>query len=63
MKNNTVNYDFKKQRKSANRQKRLARIIAVICAFLMVSGIIGSIVCYLLAGRWQYENLCDYRWV
>ena len=51
MKNNTVNYDFKKQRKSANRQKRLARIIAVICAFLMVSGIIGSITCYVLAGR------------
>lgn len=48
MKNNTVHYDFKKRRKSANRQKRMIRVMAVIGAFLMVSGIIGSIVCYVL---------------
>ncbi|MDO4199972.1 MAG: hypothetical protein Q4D57_04395 [Clostridia bacterium] len=49
MKNNTVHYDFKKQRKSVNRQKRIIRIMAVFGAFLMVSGIIGSIICYMLA--------------
>lgn len=49
MKNNTVHYDFKKQRRSVNRQKRLVRIMAVIGAFLMVSGIIGSIICYVFA--------------
>ncbi|MBR2578833.1 MAG: hypothetical protein IKE41_01670 [Clostridia bacterium] len=49
MKDNTVHYDFKKQRKSANRQKRMVRIIAILCSFLMVSGIIGSIICYVLA--------------
>lgn len=48
MKNNTVHYDFKKHRKSANRQKRMIRIMAVFGAFLMISGIIGSIICYVV---------------
>ncbi len=48
MKNNTLHYDFKKHLKSANRQKRMIRIMAIFGAFLTISGIIGSIICYIL---------------
>lgn len=47
---NVTHVDFKNHKKShANRQKRVIRIMAIIGSLLMVSGIIGSIICYIAA--------------
>lgn len=48
MQNNVINHNFKNYKKSSlARRKRRIRIIAVLGAFLMISGIIGSIIYYI----------------
>lgn len=49
MENNTVSYDFEKRRKSLKRRKRVIRIMAIVGSLLMVSSIIGTIICYVFA--------------
>lgn len=36
-------------KKATSRRKRIIRILAIFGSFLMISGIIGSIICYLKA--------------
>ena len=48
MNNNVIKHDFKNYKKSYSaRRKARVRILAVIGSILMLSGIIGSIMCYL----------------
>lgn len=48
MQKNVINHEFKNYRKSSSaRRKRRIRIIAILGAFLMISGIIGSIIYYI----------------
>lgn len=35
------------EKRAASRRKRVIRILAIFGSFLMISGIIGSIICYL----------------
>lgn len=49
MKNNVVNIDFKNRKKTReNRRKRIISVMAIIGAFLTISGLIFSIVCYVM---------------
>lgn len=49
MKNqNVIKNEFKNYKKTAGyRKKRMIRILAVIGSILMLSGLVGSIICYL----------------
>lgn len=46
--NNVIKNEFKNYKKTrAYRRKRVIRILAIVGSFLMVSGLIASIICYL----------------
>ena len=50
MKNNVVNIDFKNRKKTReNHRKRIISVMAVIGAFLMISGLVFSIICYIMS--------------
>ena len=45
---NVVNHDFKNYKKSSfARRRRRVRVVAILCAILMIIGIIGSIFYYI----------------
>ena len=47
-KNNVVKHKFSNHKNSAlNKRKKRARFLAIVGALLMISGLIGSIICYL----------------
>ena len=50
VKNNVVNIDFKNRKKTReNRSKRIISVMAVIGAFLVISGLVFSIICYIMS--------------
>lgn len=46
--NNVIKKEFKNYKKTHGyRRKRIIKILAIVGSFLMISGLIGSIICYL----------------
>lgn len=48
LKNNVINHEFKNYKKStAAKRKRRTRFLAILGCILILSGLVGSLVCYL----------------